>query len=244
MRRLVEEDAAEVVAVGEDLGLQRQERPARVDEVDARQVVLLRHLLRAQVLLHRERVVRAALHGRVVGDDHALAALDDADPGHDPGRRRVAVVQVPRGERVQLEEGRAGVEEAVDPLAREELAARAVALDRLLAAAQRRLGRARFQLLHERRHALPVGGEVGRLAVDPRLEHCHAGRLRKRVRSVSPRHRPRIEARRRSRAGRPARRRPPLRERGSRRRFRPRATRLPRPAPASRCRSRRGAKRP
>ena len=78
--RLVEEDPAEVVAVGEDLGLQRQEGAARVDEVDAREPVLRGHLLRAQVLLDREREVRAALDGRVVRDDHALLALDDADP--------------------------------------------------------------------------------------------------------------------------------------------------------------------
>ena len=38
--RLVEEDAAEVLAIGEDLGLQRQERAAGVDQVDARQPVL------------------------------------------------------------------------------------------------------------------------------------------------------------------------------------------------------------
>ena len=38
--RLVEEDAPEVVAIGEDLGLQRQERAARVHEVDAGQAVL------------------------------------------------------------------------------------------------------------------------------------------------------------------------------------------------------------
>ena len=98
-------------------------------------------LLRAQVLLDREREVGAALHGRVVRDDHALAALDDADPGDDPGRRRLAVVDVPRGERVQLEEGRARVDEPVDPLARRQLAARAVALDRSLAAAAARPGR-------------------------------------------------------------------------------------------------------
>ena len=33
--RLVEEDPAEVIAVGEDLGLQGQERPAGVHEIDA-----------------------------------------------------------------------------------------------------------------------------------------------------------------------------------------------------------------
>ena len=138
---LVEEDPAEVVAVGEHLGLERQEGAARVDEVDAREAVLARDLLRAQVLLHRERVVGAALDRRVVRDDDALAALDDADPGDDPGRRRLAVVELPGGERVQLEERRARVDEPVDPLARGELPARAVALDRLLAAALARRAR-------------------------------------------------------------------------------------------------------
>ena len=64
---LVVEDPAEVVAVGEHLVLHRQERAAGVDEVDARQPVLERDLLRAQVLLDRDRVVGAALDRRVVG---------------------------------------------------------------------------------------------------------------------------------------------------------------------------------
>ena len=43
--RLVEEDAPEVVAVGKDLRLVRQVRPAAVDQIDAREVVLLSDLL-------------------------------------------------------------------------------------------------------------------------------------------------------------------------------------------------------
>jgi hypothetical protein len=43
---LVVEDPAEVVAVREDVRLERQERAAAVDEVDARQPVLERDLLR------------------------------------------------------------------------------------------------------------------------------------------------------------------------------------------------------
>ncbi len=93
---LVVEDPAEVLAVGEDLVLEREEGAARVDEVDAREVVLLRDLLRAEVLLHREREVRAALHRRVVRDDHAGAALDDPDPGDDPRRRRLPRRRRPR----------------------------------------------------------------------------------------------------------------------------------------------------
>ena len=127
--RLVVEDAPEVLAVGEDLRLQREERSARVDEVDAGQVVLLGHLLRPQVLLHRERVVRAAFHGRVVRDDQAVPSLDDPDARHDARRGRVAVVDAPGGEGVELEEGAARVDEEVDPLAGGELAAGAVPFD-------------------------------------------------------------------------------------------------------------------
>ena len=166
--RLVVEDAAEVLAVGEDLGLQRQKGAAGVDEVDARQPVLLRHLLRAQVLFHRQREVGAALHRRVVGDDDALLPLDDADAGDDPGRGR-ARRTVPRGERVQLEQRGARVDQPVDPLAGGQLAARTVPLDRLLAAAagdeRRPLAQLRDQRLHplgaarERLVALELGGE-------------------------------------------------------------------------------------
>ncbi len=84
---LVVEDPAEVVAVREDLVLHREEGAAGVDEVDARQPVLQGHLLGAQVLLHGQREVGAALDGRVVGDDHALATGDASDPRDRAGSR-------------------------------------------------------------------------------------------------------------------------------------------------------------
>ena len=170
--RLVVEDPAEVLAVGEHLGLQRQEGAARVDEVEARQPVLLGHLLRAEVLLDGQREVGAALHGGVVRDDHALPALDDADPGDDPGARRLAVVHVPGGERVQLEERRPGVDQPVDPFAGEQLAARAVALDRALAAAGGDLRRARLQLLDELLHPRLPAFEIVR-PLDTALQQRH-----------------------------------------------------------------------
>ncbi len=175
--RLVEEDPTEVVAVGEDLGLQRQEGAAGVDEVDAREPVLLGDLLRAQVLLHGEREVRAALDGRVVRDDHALAALDDADAGDDPGARRVAVVQLPGGERVQLEERGAGIDEPVDPLPGRQLPARAVPFRRLLAAAGRDQRRPLAQLGDERLHPLAPAREHLGVAVELRGQDCHARSL-------------------------------------------------------------------
>ena len=62
--------------------------------------------------------------------------------GDDAGRGRRTVVELPGGERVQLEEGAAGIDEPVDALPRGQLAARAVALHGALAAAARHEGRA------------------------------------------------------------------------------------------------------
>ena len=121
--RLVIEDAAEVIAVGKDVGLHRQEGATRVDQVYARQAVLERDLLRSQMLLDRQRVVRAALDRRVVRDDHTGAPLNDTDPGDDAGRRHDAVVLVPGGERAEFEEGAIGVDKAVDAFACQQLAA-------------------------------------------------------------------------------------------------------------------------
>ena len=81
--RLVVEDAAEVVLVGKDFGLHRQKRAARIDQVNAREQVVEGDLLRAQMLLHGHRKISAALDGRVVGDDHRLAAVDSTDAGDD-----------------------------------------------------------------------------------------------------------------------------------------------------------------
>ena len=159
---LVVEDPAEVFPVGEHLGLERQERAAGVDEVDARQPVLLGDLLGTEVLLDRDREVRAALHRRVVGDEHALAPLDDADSGDDPGGGRLVVVEPPRGERGELEERGVRVDEQVDPLAGGQLPARAVALDRLLASARRDERRPLPQLGDEAAHPLaPLHEEIG-----------------------------------------------------------------------------------
>ena len=160
-----------MLAVGEHVRLERQERAAGVDEVEARQPVLLGDLLCAQVLLHREREVRAALDRRVVRDDHALASFHDADARDDARARRLAVIDVPRGESVQLEERRVGIDQPVDPLARRELAAGAVLLEGLLAAPagdlRRPLAQLRDELLHprpallERVRALGLRGECG-----------------------------------------------------------------------------------
>ena len=125
-----------MISVRKDVGLERQERPSGVDEIDAGQVVLLGDLLGPKVLLHGQRKVRPALDRRIVCDDDAVTALDHADTADDSGSRGLAVIELPGRERVQLEEGAARVDERIDPLARRQLAARTMALHRRRTAAE------------------------------------------------------------------------------------------------------------
>ena len=171
--RLVEEDAAEMIAIGEHLRLERQVRAAGIDQVDAGQAVLQRNLLRAHVLLHRHGKVRPALHGGVVGDDHHLAARDAADAGDDARRRRIVVVHVGSGQRGQLEKGRAGIQEALDTLADGQLALRAVTLEILGTAAFSRAAQPIAQLGDELPHAFTVGLESGVGSVDAGVQRVH-----------------------------------------------------------------------
>ena len=117
-----------------------------------------RDLVGAQGLLQRPRVGRAAAHGRVVGDDQALDALDDADAGDDA--RADVEVGAPGGERRQLEERRVGVEQQLDALAGEQLAALVVPLDVLRAAAGERLGVLGVELGELGEHRLAVRRRV------------------------------------------------------------------------------------
>ena len=112
-----------MLLVGKDFVLQRQEGAAGVDEIDAGQFVLARDLLRAQVLLHRHREVGAALDRRIVGDDHDFLSHHPADAADHAGGGRGIVVHAFGGERGDFQEGRAGVEQGGDAVAREQLAA-------------------------------------------------------------------------------------------------------------------------
>ena len=102
---VVAEDPAEVVDVGEDLVLHRQEDARRIDEVDQRQAVLAGDLLGAEDLLDRHREAGARLDRGVVGDDHHATAVDRADRRDDPARRRPAplLVHLVGGPQAQLE---------------------------------------------------------------------------------------------------------------------------------------------
>src|SRR5437588_2404071 len=103
-------------------------------------MVLARDVLGAKMLLHRHRIVGAALDGGIVGDDDAFAVADAPDPGDQARGMRVPAVEAVGRKRRELEKRRAGVDEEIDPLACKELAARNVTGARLLAAALGRGG--------------------------------------------------------------------------------------------------------
>ncbi len=161
---LVEEDAPEMVAVGKDLILIGQVGAARVHQVDAGQAVLHGDFLGPQVLLHGHRVIGPALHRGVVADDHAVGARNLADPGDHARPRNLAAVHVPGGQLADLEERAVRVQQALDPVAGQQLAARQVAFAGLVVAAffdaGAMAGQGVDQLVHPRL-VLFEGGGVG-----------------------------------------------------------------------------------
>ena len=78
-----------------------------------------------------------------------------------PAEGDVAAVHVVRGERRQLQERAAGIEQRGDAVAHQELAALGVARARLVAAAARRLGELVAQVIDRRRMASALRAKSG-----------------------------------------------------------------------------------
>src|SRR5262249_31372322 len=99
---------------------------------------------------------------------------DGPDPGDHPRAGGLVVVAPVRSERRQLEKGGAGVEQALDAVAGEQLAPRRVTGACLVGAALRRLPPDGAQLADEPRHVLGAGTELGVAGADASLEpHPH-----------------------------------------------------------------------
>jgi hypothetical protein len=149
-------------AVDEDLGLIVEIGAARFHQADQRQLAFQRDLLHAQRLLQAHGGDGAALDAGVAGRDHRAHAGDVADAGDGAAAHdvlgAVVVVHVEAGQRGQLQERRAAIDEVGEALARGELAA-------LLEHGQLLVGgvaHARFQraeLFDERQHVAPIGAE-------------------------------------------------------------------------------------
>ncbi len=145
-RRQPRQPVETAAAVDEGLHpIRQQVGTGRFDQVDERQLLLQRNGLRALELLDAHRLHGAGVDARVVHDDHRAHAADPADAGDEAAAgnraRRVRVVQAETGQRGQLQERRAGIEQTPQAVARQQLAT-------LLEARARSLGLvacARFQ---------------------------------------------------------------------------------------------------
>jgi hypothetical protein len=142
--------------VGEDFRLVRQVRAARVDQIDARQVIIEGDFLGAQVLLNGDREIRAAFHGGVVADDDAFAARYPSDAGDDASARSFAVIHAVGGQRRQLQKGRGRIDQPLDPFARQELAAARMSGARGFRSAQSRDRSLLPQLLNQPLHCSSI----------------------------------------------------------------------------------------
>ncbi len=148
-------------AVGEDFVLVGQVGAAGVDEIEAGQAVLGGDLLGAEMLLDRHRVVGAAFHRRVVAHDHDLASLDAADAGDDAGAGAGAVIHVVGCKRTNLEERGAGVDQVLNAVTGQHLAAGEMAFARLRAAAFHGCGGGLANFLERILHRGRAGFEIG-----------------------------------------------------------------------------------
>ena len=114
---VVAEDAAEIVGVGKNVFLQREEDSGGVDEVDRRDAIFDGDVLRADDFLcgHGEKC--AGFDGGVVHDEHDHAAVDAGESGNDAGGGRASpfLVHFVRGIEAEFEEG-AGIGEEGDAL--------------------------------------------------------------------------------------------------------------------------------
>ena len=117
----------ELLAPGDEhVGLAGQVGASGLHQEQQREAVLLGHVHGAQELADRRRARRPAAHGRVVGDDEALGVRHLGQRDHDTATDRVARVQP--GQRAQLEHRRAGVDQRLQALADQHLAAGPVTL--------------------------------------------------------------------------------------------------------------------
>jgi len=129
--------------------------------------------LRTQVLLDADGVIGAALHRRIVANHHAFTAGNAPDAGDDAGAGRFFAVHAESGERRQLEERRARVQQHLHAIAGQQFAARHVFGSRRIPSTQRAFHLAGLQFGDQRAHGRFIGGEFSTFPIDFGFEQRH-----------------------------------------------------------------------
>ena len=119
---VVAKDPAEIVLVGKNFVLHREENAGGIDQINDRQCALKCDALRTDELLGGLGKKGACFHGRIIGDDHARNAGHLADAHDSAGGRYAAplLIHFVGGPQTQFEKVRATIEQVLDPLTRRE----------------------------------------------------------------------------------------------------------------------------
>ncbi|MNV03306.1 hypothetical protein D3C71_935670 [compost metagenome] len=158
---LIVKDTAEMIAVGKHLVLIGQVRAAGIHQINTGQAVFSGDFLRAQMFLDRQRIIGAALHRRIIGDNDAFTARHPADAGDDPGGGNGFVIDFVSGELREFKKWAAGIEKRFDPVARQQFATGQMPFAGLVAATPRDFFDVLPQVVHQARHERGIGGEGG-----------------------------------------------------------------------------------
>ena len=125
------------------------------------------------MFLYADGEIGAALHGRIIGDNHARSPTDAANSRDDPCASDLPVVHPMRRESSYLEKGRERIDQRVDTGARRHFAARRVARLRFGAAAVADSFIAPPQFSDEPHHRRMVLGIFWRGEIDRRFDNGH-----------------------------------------------------------------------
>ena len=106
-----------MLPIRKNLILARQMSAARIDQVNAGQVIFGCDGLRAQMFLHRYRVISATFDSRIISNNHALNPIHAADSSNQPrGCNIVVTVHAIGGKLANFEEGRILVDQGLDTI--------------------------------------------------------------------------------------------------------------------------------
>ena len=157
---MIEKYSPEVIFVWKYFVLVGQIGTAGIDQVDAGEVVLTGNVLGAQVFFDADRVIGAALHRRVVGNNDALDSINASDAGDDacPGHI-VFAIHVVGGKLGKLKKGRTWIDQQIDTLSGQQFASSLMTCLIALATALFDLFDQGFQIIHQRLHLSGVVSE-------------------------------------------------------------------------------------
>ena len=162
-----------MIFVGKYLILLRQVRAATVDQVNAGQVILFGDFLCAQMFFHGHGEIAAALHRGIITDDDTFLSRHPANAGDHPGGGHILAIHVICGELGKFQKGRSLVQQPVNPLAGQKLAAVQMTLAIFLTAAAFYEGQLVPEVRHNMGHSLLISQIFQAVTVYIRLNDRH-----------------------------------------------------------------------